>query len=115
MLGLAIAAGALLGGCMTHFDRRVERVHKEYLCFQNVHGSEFGALSKRNDWEVEFWWDHYKMARSNRGKPIGAGQTEPTHGIWATFSGRCMIQEIGAVKWSWAQEIMNPTNDKPEP
>jgi len=96
----------LLSGCMAHFDRHVEHAHQDYLTFQSNHQSEFGQQTKRHDWEVGFWWDHYLVDRANRGKNLYPSITdgsciEPTHGIWATFSGRCMLQEIEAAKHSW--------------
>lgn len=96
----------LLSGCMTCFDHRIERAHREYLSFQSAHQAEFGQQAKRNDWEVGFWWDYYQLDRTNRGKVLGPGpdadwNREPKRGIWATFSGRCMIQEIEATKQSW--------------
>lgn len=104
-MALAVACSALLG-CMTHFDHRIDRAHREYLSFQRVHGAEFDQQTKRRDWEVGFWWDHYQLARTNRGKSLYPGVTEewgkePARGVWATFYGRCMIREIEEVKTSW--------------
>jgi hypothetical protein len=100
-LSFSTALLLLLAGCstpteqMVSFDKQVERAHQDYMVLQ--------TNRLENDWYVNYWYGKFLQDKQNRGVPFCEGITndwnlEPSTGIWAQFSGNCMLLDIKRTK-----------------